>query len=98
MITGGFGMTIDLQSGATEKWTIDNNGNKQPMQPNPYTVLPNLIKIWFETITDRIVFENELGIKIDCDHVIVTRAKYIELWSKFKWLRDKQLKVEDLRI
>lgn len=32
--------------------------------------LPNLIKIWFETITDRIVFEKELGIKIDSDHVI----------------------------
>lgn len=59
--------------------------------------LPSLTKIWFETITDRIIFENELGIKINSDHVIITKAKYIELWSKFKWLRDKQLKVEDLR-
>lgn len=59
--------------------------------------LPSLIKIWFETITDRIIFENELGIKIDSDHVIVTKAKYIELCSKFRWLRDKQLRVEDLR-
>lgn len=62
-------------------------------EPTP----PSLIKIWFETITDRIIFENELGIKIDSDHIIVTKDKYIELWSKFKWLRDKQLRVDDLR-
>ena len=63
-------MTIDLQSGATDKWVADKLGIRHPLHDPP---TPRLVKIWFEGKTDRIVFENELGITIDSE-VIVRRG------------------------